>query len=739
MGDWNATPVQAIRAIARFGYLEREVQEASVTRSMYDAHPAHPHRSPSSSAEVTVRPQGAQANAPSTSPNPLAPAGYWPPKPGNPVRVDVSDGAGLVTTVMSGITDDVDGAYTTAEVTASVVDLVERLDRSMQGWGGTLSPANALLGVAPPVSGSRNEPWRELGVSSIWQVDNAARRGGFQACAERRWESRLVVPMMGSLRPDVGGIQSATRNDTSRSMAMVSTPWGVTMYNAHAEYALIAPSSGGTITEMVLDLPPRRPDDGPCCVVLRDTASDAGYYVHYSPSSDLITAGIQAGSDSTEVLSLPRDGRDRVAIRCTRTYLAMKRAGDSTAVVGSGFQYRPGTWDATSVRTWSSASMCPIEVADDPAPWSTLDSPRTARIRGSRASSWWTAARSTHDKTARQVLEEVADAECAAWWIDSEGVLQWAGYGVLEAQPVSETITTLDSLADCEWTLSRDSLAVTVVSSRLRPSVRVTKDYRTIFSTVSVTDLEGGDDWETIVTTPDDEDWINPDLTLTRASDSMTHLGWTRVGSVAAIEQSNVDDPEVSYWDTTTGVTLEFITQRAYKWAIYALAGPKWRVNALVPEAATRLPKSTRGRDGLILRGGARIRWVEESSSQQTGSPVGGEYVHNFGPYVQSGASRSEVLSYVVDELGRGLPRVTARVRPRPGRQVGARVRLVDSTSTGLTLTCIVQTIRETWAEGDATQVLDCRVVSWSRDDTLTPVTPAPHWLQVQGNQHRAT
>lgn len=740
MGEWNATPVQAISPSITLGYLTHELDEVSVTRSIYDAHPAHPHKSPSASAEATARPKGSQRNAVSTAPAPLGsvPSEFWPPLPGLPATVAVSDGAGLSSTLMTGVVDDVGGAFTSGAVGVSCTDLLERLDVQ-------ITPAQALLADAPPQTAilGFSADWRRVILSSSWAVDKAARSGGFYACAIPRPETVLAVPMMGSMWPTGGGSVLLAGPYGEGARQIRATPYGVGLSNVDGTWRWTASSTAVT-TELVVDLPTRDAAHHRVATVIWDSTQDTGYYLNYNHGSDTITAGLWDAGTYTNLITLPRDGVSRVAMRVSRLAMRMRREGDTSDTVADGVTSRGTTaWQPDQVRANSADVIGGLEVAENPPAWSTLNTARTARIRPTTAvNQSWTAAPNMYDTTARQLLEQIADAECAAWWIDNDGVFQWAGYGVLESQPIAETITTLDSLADVAWTTSRDAQARTVATSYRTCAVRRSKRPSITLSQIGTGDLEFGDIFEQIVTSDPDVDWVNPDYNvIDRAGPSTTYTFFTSNGTIAALEQTNVNDHDASYWDTATPVTLEYITQQAFKWTVNPLAGTDWRVSATVPEAATNLPKRLRGQPGLILRGFGLITWTDVTGAPVgTGALVGAyEYRHDFGPWVQSPSARAEIRDHIVTELGRKYPVVTATVRPRPGRREGSRVRLVDKASTGLTLTCVIQQVRETWREGDAVQEITARVTDWTRDDTVAPVTPAPHWLQSQGDPYRAT
>lgn len=737
-GTWGDEAVQPVTARATIGAQTVPV-EATVESSLYDAHPAHPSTSPSSTGTLRVGPGRAVTRL---APDPVTRPAGWPPATGTPVTVDVGDGAQWFRQ-LTGEVDETAGSLATADVTVDAIDHTESLDVPVG------SPAVASL--QPPIFGSGE--WRYVGMCSAWLVDRAARRAGFYAGIPNLWETRLSVPMMGSLVPDSddhGIIMIARRSDGSgASPALVFTSWGVALADFSARYVLPSSIPAGAVTEITIDLPPRRAGEGIARVRVYDASTgETGFQAGYDHDTDEIFVGTwvqPAGTVSSTHRRIPRAGATRMAVRVsavdgTQTMLIRR---DNDPAVTTFTETRPEiglAWSPTHAVAWSAASLGGFTVAASPPAWLALDTARTARIRVKEIG-WWVLARDTLDKTSREVLTEIADAECAAYWVDDDGLFQWAGPGVLEAQQVAVRLTTRDAIRDLPW---RRPLAATARQVRLSYGVpaisRRTDRSLILWSGNGATGLQNGDVWEEIAEARDDEDWFGQDwipTTLSSNSDRST----VREGSTQASEMVNTATEGNTWGNLHVTWTVEEITKRSVKWTAEVHSLPAGHeINLNVPESATNLPAWWRGRSQPRLRGYAHARWTEKRDTTPTVTTVTTgpvEYVHECSHYVQDATRRTELRQWLKAEMSRGYPTFgDVPVRPDPRVQVGDLVELEDPDRTGLLLRCVVQGITSAWRDGDASMSLRVRVVSHVKS-AVTDL-PDPHWLQSQPDGMRA-
>lgn len=739
-GTWGHEAVQPVTARATIGAQTRPV-EATVESSLYDAHPAHPSTSPSSTGSLRVGPARPVTRL---APDPVTRPSGWPPVPGTTAVVDVGDGVQWFRQ-LTGEVDEVDGAITDPGVGVDVVDGTDRLDTLMTSLDSRAS--DAYLETQPPVDG-----WRRVGLSSTWLVDRAARAAGYFASAPVVWETRLAVPMMGSIIPDVGTVTRAARaSNPLTTPGALTSPWGLAAYDVDAAYTLSTPTGAGSWVEATIDLPTKRATGQARVWLLDDTAGRYGFRFGYDHAADTVFVGTWSQAPSatatTTTYSVPRNGASRVTVRVRST------GGDQTMRLRLDNSETVHTWTETGALAtgWAAhrveitapeTSIGGVTVADAPPQWATLTPPRTARVRV-QGMSWWTSSRPTTGMTVKEVLDAIADAECASWWIDSAGVLQWAGRGVLEAQPVAATITTELGLIDLPWTLPRRSTAQRVRLKWLTNTISRRADRSVhLWAASGVSGLVGGDTWEEIAASPDDEDWLGTDPGV-KVLGPDSALADARDGTVAASELVNRATDGVAWGNLPTAFTLEQISQQAWKWTATVTAQAGHEVNLRVPDhdtVASNLPRYYRGKDFPRLRGYARVKWAERRDGSPTATDVTTgryEYEHDCGWYVQEATQRSDLRTYLRTELARRLPVLPdVPVRPDPRIEVGDKLVLTDPDRTGLSLTVLVQSVTSMWRDGDASMSLRCRVLS----HTKAAVTdlPALHWLQDQPDGARA-
>src|SRR5699024_8436436 len=120
------------------------------------------------------------------------------------------------------------------------------------------------------------------------------------------------------------------------------------------------------------------------------------------------------------------------------------------------------------------------------------------------------------DQNCASMLQQLAQAEYATFWIDEKGVMQWWDIDRLESQLNVATLTTADHVTRLEWSQALSSVyrrAVVTWKSTLTDASfrnRITL-WRGRGETVTA---GSGEVAEEIIQPPSDEVWLMPDLTL---------------------------------------------------------------------------------------------------------------------------------------------------------------------------------------------------------------------------------
>lgn len=759
-GVWNQSAAQRIALTSTIDGATRPCS-VEVDHQMYDAHPTMPGTSASSSATLTIHPSSSVTRH---SPDPVTraqpgTAALWPPANGAGVAVDVGDDVQSFR-LFTGMVDETAGAIADPTTQVDAIDATERLDVLVSSLSrGSEDPT---LATRPPIrrTGGVWGNWRYPGLCTTFLVDRAARAAGFYACAPIRWETKLSASLMGSAMPEIGRLEECRRQSdpaSTQTPSLVFTDWGLGMVDMVAHYSLSTPTGAGTPITVLMELPSRNQTIGGVArISLSDTETytnpSGGFQLAYDHDTDEIYVGlwrIAFDGTFTETKNvIPRNGATRAAMRVRsiggKQTLIVRRDNDPTETTFTHFSGLVADgWHCAYAVLYATGPAGGFTVNDTPTGtmWAGVDDPRTARIRVKEIG-WMRSGRALIDMTSRQVLTECADAECASWWIDRDGVLQWAGRGVLETQNITATLSTTSSLEDLPWVRTRDTTAKQVrlewmhpvIDIRSRPTVK-------LWTSSGATGLLNGDVWEDIASPDDHEDWHNIDtaLTVLGADAARRHVIY---GTVAGAELVSTSGPG-SGWSMFQMSWSQPERLNFHAWAFSAAASnvpAGSEVNLNIPDGAAGMPNYWQGMNMPIMRGHGRTKWGDrrDSGATSTAATTGRmEYVHECSWWVQDTTRRAELRTFLKTELGRGWPQLRdVTVRPDPRIEIGDRIKLADPDRTGLTLTVIVQGIGGSWRDGDADMTLTCRIQSYSK--ATIAALPALHWLQNQTQGQRA-
>ncbi|MBF0807901.1 hypothetical protein E4U03_04615 [Rothia nasimurium] len=138
---------------------------------------------------------------------------------------------------------------------------------------------------------------------------------------------------------------------------------------------------------------------------------------------------------------------------------------------------------------------------------------QTAQIQPGRWATGLAASPSIRDQSAGSVLDEIAAATCAAWWVDGEGIAHFESAEYLLGKPVAHELTAAEHIADyqivSELALRRSAVEVTYSE--------VASTYTTGYN-VELWSKGGtakaGDNTEGFIEYDEATDWVDPDATF---------------------------------------------------------------------------------------------------------------------------------------------------------------------------------------------------------------------------------
>ncbi|HLR94763.1 MAG TPA: hypothetical protein VK053_09570, partial [Jiangellaceae bacterium] len=717
---------------------DAQFQSAAIERtaSMYDGHPTALAREPYSSASIRIDELHSVTDDTRNPANPPYPIGS---------QVSLLRGDGKAWWRHWGMMiDQRDGTLLDGSANLEAVDVKHRLNTPIR--------QRALL--------SRMHEhtffWRQIALASTWLVDKIFKDCGFNATPGQTAQSRLVVPLMGSMWPYQGTAKQAGKGSTwsaqpSWIMRTTSSWEGSTPYlsNGNAEYLMTHYSR---FPETHIEVFSNTASNAASGTVYIETVNDDGIgsVLAWDNENKRFGYGSVNSSGTRAMAWHPMGNASRVGIRAipaTGTILNVRMKTNDGLDVSKTFDTTglPSNWAATQVRvkydsTDTSAPFRGLWVAHNPSPQlSVVDFSPTARIR-SRLFNFWSFSRDIFDEKGIDVLSRMADAMCASFWIDDNGHAQWADNGVFEAQSNVFDVNTMNDIEDWGWSEDAESSAQYVRLARTRGAITSSNNRSVqVWQAEGSNDYARGETWEEFVNVPDEEDWIGVDSTFHYIDGSTP---WTQFGMGtmigATLTNQNNDGEAWSIWNWEA--QLEELGYRAYKWtATFNPGSSNDRINLRVPAGsdAPNAPNAWKNKSMPVMRGYAKITTMSDydDSYTSTDNPRG-LYLHEHDVewFIQNTGRLADMRTYLAIEMGRRWPVLSSiKILPDPRIELGDRGRFRDPHVSHSDFDGVVLGMKDTWEQGVATMELIVRPLNHR---TVTqPTRPPLHWLQRSGQQ----
>lgn len=673
----------------------------------------------------------------------------WLPKAGDSVVIETGDGAlGQWWVQHRGMIDDTTGSFADGTAKSTTVDRIDDLDAAVH-FGALLAT------MTPPADGFGK---RRMGMQSTFLIDRTLRTvqgdtgAGWLATPPRTWQTVGSAPNQGSLWPEVGGLTSC--GPKADSLSWSRTDYGVQPHGYEAEYRLTADASEPILTFGV----PSSGGSGRSEFYVREGRKGYGVFAGVDHDAGDITFGTLSPGRTTH--RIPRGSATRAALHAERNGYALR----ITVRTDDGRQVGPTTYDVSGLPiAWAADRV----IVDAPGPtgwwmvennkpasqrWLTLNHTPTARIRVGDMP-WWSGTRDMPYENAAEWLAEQVDAECSAMWLDEDGVMQWAGRGVLEEQQSVNTVTSVRDVDDIQWESRRRSLARSVWLNYEEAHVDMdligsTRKTCWDSSTVDVPPGEANAEI-TNVTVPGDQDWISVDLNPHNpAADGSlnSHLEGSTYGGT----QYRVNDAEEQSWALFCAATMKRQGLRNFEIKFWASGGMSsaYRVKTTYPKLENAFMAVVLDAE-LNLRARAITTWIKGERSVNAGSIGPARYTHDVGWRVQTVGSSDglgDLISYLKTAVSSTRPRVTGlQIAHDPRHQVGDLITVQDQHVTGMEIVMLIQ--QRDIDVDDFTEKITGRVVAAYKMQDLnangpydryslhepgghTPITPESDWTR---------
>lgn len=637
----------------------------------------------------------------------------WPPRSGDPISIDMGhDGA--MARQLTGYVDSSAGSFSGREVSVTAVDTVDQLRKRI-----TVEP---LLAAMPPLGElDTRYNYRYIGLSGTFFTDMFLRSCGYNATPPRNRGCILSVPLMGSLWPEVGSCYKAS-GATDQNPLFYATPWGLGLADGDANYTPWFGPSGASgkldqtlqITFMVHPNIPAGTD--PAGVTVRWRTGVGG-----KTGEQIIRLRVQAGRAIylqslsggvfTDVCSLPAS---QAATATTFTARILRGGGcsinaDNGAYVSGKFApsaiMRDEPIDSIGVNAPGSGGgligAAQVAFTED-RQWHhvpTADLTHTYQWRSLSASPL------IDNEMVLDLLNEQAQAEGAAWWLDEQGKLVWRNRARLTGATPTLTLTARRHIKDIKWRTSPDSVYSKIEVTNKAPMISIGPNYHIDAYQGSGRELEEGETYEEIIEAGPSEDWIMVDDTATELGSAGAGTGdvfnrgyGTWVGSTRVKDGvgSQSDSEILANWATNNRLTRLGPEKFLYRATVPAGAITSTeRIHLRTPGDGytTAFWPKRRGYNLPVVRCKARVEWTEQSRTADAQGPAYAPvFEHDAGWWVQSESALNEIADWLAAQLTAPTPIITgvelAAVEHR--LQVGDVVWVQDDAMTGTQLLVLV-------------------------------------------------
>lgn len=632
--------------------------------------------------------------------SPSTRTGNWPPAPGSTVQANV----GTQLESFRALTGVIDGSSAGSDgiISSSIIDPVDRLHRRIN--------LPAYLHSMPPIVDG-GVPIN-VGMSSDWVADIVLRRCAyFTTPYMAAGMSGVNVPGTGSMTPERGTVTTASQYGASAFAAQfLGSEWGWGIHSADATYTpegTITAASGFTIAVMVAGR-----HENLATVTAVEGAGSWVLSVHTNQALSLAYNG-------TAVVSLPSGPTRRVEARISAGSVVLATDDGRSA---SGPHPAPSpvtTVPVSSVRVavQAGANIGGVMVANMPNGHFNSYPLNAKIVGGTLLNPSLLASPRIDNRDALDVLAEIAEATCRAFWWDEDGTFQWHPGDVLLGRAPVHTLTSLDSLIDLGWSESLRDTYRAVNVSHSTPSVTRSRTPNVLVWQGSGSSLDSGQYAEEIASPSTNEEWIRPQWSPTLADSiySLEHNMGRR-----SVWGGVVSDGTVTEWAHISGVLtlgLQAIGNMAMKYMYQAGSIPAGKsVQLALPnsEADSVVWSRWRNEKLPIIRAYGRVDWADASVSAGAGPAAGGDYSHDGGKWVQgvSGETPGRIAAFLAEWLCTPRAKATGvRVVHDPRIQVGDVHLVRDEHAHGVELKVLITRVAQSVSAGESSMELDFFVI----------------------------
>lgn len=727
-GNWSSWPVLTPAARVTVDGVARDVDEVSVSREIPNALPAQV----ASVGGVTAATGDVQwsqtTDVAERVPTPWTRSDYV--SRGQTVGVFASDGANEYK-VFTGIADGSNGSFSDPSYSTSLVDQIDKLNTAVSH--------QAVAAVMPPLTTTNDQHRRMIGIIPSYITDVCARASGFYATPSMDGYCIVSAPLMGATWPEKGDLMASYRSDdvggwNKYQPWWTTTAWGCAFHRGLADYAPDFSGWDGKITSArPLNITLMAPAAQSTSAYVA-TKYNQAYEMRLSVTSGrdlaaqtmdsggnvvtrLTMTGATAGAWETATLTVSYNGSPG-----SYTLKITTNTGVTASVV-----YTTSTWlegAPTLVRVYApeGAPLGGVQVSGTSTTPAAARFVRTAVIGTKDGLHRIEAVPAIASEKAVDILKAQSEAECAAFWIDEDGVFRWRNRHEFTAGTVVRTLTAADDLLGVTFRMDGQDVRRKVTVKYRQAATSTAKSSRLICYEGSKDELEAGDSLDEWISPPTDQDWIAVDSTAFPVLG-----GWGAAtansgqGSWIGFKGLDADGDELSIMNGDSPLAV-------WSYSLARVGVNSWRAQTTItslPTGVDRVVTATRAEEGSELKATYRdrglpllrcmgvITWTDQEYVTGSGPFWAAELEHDVSWFVQDVAEVEALGQWIAGQTNAPHPVIESiDVIPDARLQLGDKVTIDDPVRTGVKITGVIIGISHGLSAGEHTMSLKLLVTS---------------------------
>lgn len=651
----------------------------------------------------------------------------WDPAPGVPmaeesVSVSMDVGLGPVSVLPQGRVSDTSAGTGSRVTSVGFTDLYRSLDRDIT-WDG--------MAARMPAEGDAAY-WRNPGLFGVSVVDRIFRHCGWYATPPMDPGALVSAPMQGSAWPERGKLTRAERLSVQGAApGWITSPWGMLATDLNLTYE---PSASRALSSGAFEITAMLP---PSSGTARVVCWFGGRRIQLTWTDASVLVSAETGANSfTQLVSLSRTpDATAVTARITRRGAGLVQAAMRT----NAGTFETGT-DVSMPDTYLTAPMSHVTV---------YGGGRCGAFQVAQSTAWladgWKPSAAIRARAGipnrlqvlppvtggncASMLQDLARAEYATFWIDEKGVMQWWDIDRLESQLNVATLTTADHVTRLEWSQDLSSVHSRVNVNWKVPSLSVSFRERIDLWQGSGSTLSPGDGFEDFINVPNDEVWLMPDLSFTRIGDSIAGRDNFNSGigsAYGAVIPGQGDDPD--QWaqkQAAFTMAIERITDDTFKYSFNWAGTVPVVLRTAGKDTTSGLFGMRRGVDLPILRGKMRYVAIDETATAaESGPPMAPEFTVDCGWWIQYADEAQWLADKYASRVTVPSPELGAvGIKPVPGLQLGDKITIAAPDVVGLQIQGLVYADSRSISAGSGFSMehtIRVRPISVSRDSGVT-------------------